>query len=233
MHARCAQLSPNDVLTLNKHWTCIECLAGILPFVNAPIPSTQLDNIPPQKMKPLPCTVCSKLGNRNKMQLCWLCDNLVHINCSLNSLGCKKCCNSIFPGNIVDDGNRKITTNLENIFNPYSNHHSATYVAEYSKELFDKDAWKGPAHLLETCKYTPSSRLKVKLNKQAQILSANIRSLTKNIDCIRDNLDFYNRFDILCFNETNCNPNSLPFAGKELTLEGFNEPILQKPVCGL
>ena len=49
------------------------------------------------------------------------------------------------------------------------------------------------------------------------------------MDRIRDNLEFYTNFDILCFNETNCNMNSLPFEGRELALEGFHEPILQAP----
>ena len=34
---------------------------------------------------------------------------------------------------------------------------------------------------------------------------------------------------MLCFNETNCNPENLPFGGTELGLENFHRPFFQSP----
>ena len=57
----------------------------------------------------------------------------------------------------------------------------------------------------------------------------NIRSLNGKITEIRDNVSHYAKFDVLCLNETNCDPKNLPFGGNELELEGFHAPILQAP----
>ena len=62
-----------------------------------------------------------------------------------------------------------------------------------------------------------------------EVFSLNIRSLHKNITDIRENLQQYNKFDVLCINECNCNAENLPFQGSELELEGFHPPFLQAP----
>ena len=46
---------------------------------------------------------------------------------------------------------------------------------------------------------------------------------------LRDSIEQYTKFDILCFNETNCLTENLAFQGKELELEGFHPPFIQAP----
>ena len=37
------------------------------------------------------------------------------------------------------------------------------------------------------------------------------------------------RSPVLCFNETNCDPDKLPFGANELNIVGFHPPIVQAP----
>ena len=46
---------------------------------------------------------------------------------------------------------------------------------------------------------------------------------------MRDEIDQYIKFDILCFNETSCDPDKSAGGIADFELEGFQTPILQKP----
>ena len=68
-----------------------------------------------------------------------------------------------------------------------------------------------------------------KTRSELTVFSLNIRSLTKNITRLTDNIEQYKSFDVIMLNETNCDPESL-FGGVDaLRLPGFHVPILQKP----
>ena len=64
---------------------------------------------------------------------------------------------------------------------------------------------------------------------ELRVLSLNIRSLKDKIPKIRENVDEYSKFDVLCFNEINCDPQKLAFGGTELALDGFHPPFRQPP----
>ena len=53
--------------------------------------------------------------------------------------------------------------------------------------------------------------------------------MNKNITKLRDDINMYRKFDVLCFNETNCNPDNLPGGANDLIIEGFHPPIVQAP----
>ena len=61
------------------------------------------------------------------------------------------------------------------------------------------------------------------------MFKVHINSLKSNLRKIIENIDHYKKFNVLCFNETSCNPDHLPFGINELNLDGFYEPVVQKP----
>ena len=230
-HAKCANLTPNDLKLLNncnqlKNWSCFSCNKTLIPFFDTHVgrPAPPLKSHA-QHSKIITCIVCSKIGNSNTMTPCWICDSKVHQKCSLNDLGCKGCFNDTFPGTITMCDSLR----LNDRFNPYCKKSTTTYVAEYGlHEPSESNSWDTQAQILNKCNYTSSSRFS-RNESQTHIFSTNIRSLIKSIDRFRENIDFYSKFDILCFNETNCNVANLPFQGNELALDGFHAPFLQAP----
>ena len=94
---------------------------------------------------------------------------------------------------------------------------------------FEQLAWSTCSDLLERCKYYEFNNINSTRPSELKILSLNIRSLNNKISSIRDELQNYAKFDILCFNETCCSIDCLPFGGNELELEPFYPPIMQSP----
>ena len=67
-------------------------------------------------------------------------------------------------------------------------------------------------------------------NTTLKVYSHNIRSLTKNIHKLRENIGTYDKYDILAFNETNCAVENFAHGIKDLMLEGFHEPLVKPPL---
>ena len=241
-HPKCVKpkkLNPSDVHELEysnslQTWTCFDCNQDMLPwsFFESNKQKQNNGKSTPQVTSTLrkTCTCCSKFGNAMKMQECWICEGFSHSRCSVGRLGCKDCLVSVFPGfNSNSDLLTVSRKNLE-IFNPYHRNHETNLIGERLEENeCDFNPWEACSDLLNSCKYYKRNEIKASKKHELQIYSANIRSLNKYFDNFRDGLDFYSKFDILCFNETNCDPTELPFKGQELSLEGFHPPITQKP----
>ena len=64
---------------------------------------------------------------------------------------------------------------------------------------------------------------------EINIFSLNIRHLYDKINKLRDGIDHYQKFDVLCLNECNLKLEKLPNGIEDISLEGFHEPILQPP----
>ena len=79
------------------------------------------------------------------------------------------------------------------------------------------------------CKYKQLKHVTVPKNNELNVLSLNIRSLNKNVQIINDNALEFQKYDVLCFNETNCNLDKLPNGIDDLNIEGFHPPIIQAP----
>lgn len=47
---------------------------------------------------------------------------------------------------------------------------------------------------------------------------------------MRENITFFENFDVLLFKETNCISKNLPNGIKDLELDGFYEPFVQDPI---
>ena len=67
-------------------------------------------------------------------------------------------------------------------------------------------------------------------SNELKVLSLNIRSLSKNIQGIKNEIEHYQKFDVLCFNETNCTIEKFPNGINDILLDGFHDPIIQAPI---
>ena len=177
------------------------------------------------------CHTCSKIGSR--MKVCSLCDNNSHKRCHSGDMGCKTCLREIYPGydlenyfTLTHDPNFSNTA----LFNPYDIGDYTNSIGISDSEdpdaLAEQEIWAPYSKRLISCNYVQPDSLTMNKEGELKTLTLNIRSVLKNITQIRDNMTFYNKFDIVCLNEAMCNNDLLPFEGKELMLENFHPPIV-------
>ena len=169
------------------------------------------------------------------MNVCCYCDRLSHERCSAGTLGCKSCLRDLFPG--YDVPARQLfanfySKNLENnvLFNPYSHDCQSNYIGDrLDTDEIDFNPWQNISNNLNNCKYYKIDEIKPSKDYELKVFSLNVRSLAGKIDEFRENIEIYTKYDVLCFNETNCDATELPFKGKELELDGFHPPLIQAP----
>ena len=220
-HYKCQQLSKRHIENIfdmenQNFWTCRSCTANIFPLINENIATTTSTT---EKIGNIKCNSCLKILGK-KHTKCDTCNELVHKRCSAGALGCKKCARETFPGYDY----------LTEIFNPFSHDSEINNIcASLTNEIQGTDLWNTISHNLENCKYTELKDISPSRDSELKVLSLNISSLKKHLHKIIDKIDQYQNFDVLCFNETSCDPEKLPFGATELTLEGFHDPVLQKP----
>ena len=163
---------------------------------------------------------------------CDVCSLKSHKRCFAGLFGCKSCARYIIPGYDVNNNELFCITGNNNArFNPFDsdcdlNNLGFTNVFDYSEEQED---WSFCSQLLNNCKYLEPSEIKHSRDSEIKIFSLNIRSLKDKMPTIIDNIDHFSKFDVLCFNETNCSILKLPFGGRELELGPFHPPIIQSP----
>ena len=158
-----------------------------------------------------------------------MCNGTVHKKCFRSELGCEKCCTENFAGynvthyELFDD-----YSPLNNIFyNPYNSTHLTNQIGEALDDAEQNGIWSETSEFLLKCKYKQLKDFGASNDGELQILSLNIRSLKKNISNIRENIEQYHKFDVLCFNETNCIFDKLPNGMDDIRLEGFHDPIVK------
>ena len=177
--------------------------------------------------------ICNKqCSNRaENFTFCQWCDLPCHTkNCYRSSLGCLNCCLEIIPGYLYEGHyfSNVILSNRISLFNPYDldsifnqigvdneNETENTYLSELSNVL-NRCSYKEPINV-------PSSQL-----NELRVFFLNIRSLSRHIDEGRENFSYSQKYDVLCFNETNCDVDQLPNGIENVIIDGFHEPILQK-----
>ena len=116
-------------------------------------------------------------------------------------------------------------------FNPYHRQHVMNSIGDALDENCEpnQEYWEGISNILINCEYRQTANAKMSAFDELKVFSINVRSLTKNIDHFREEVNFYNKFDVLCLNETNCIPDNLPNKTDDLLLDGFYEPLVQIP----
>ena len=241
-HYRCQKLSKAEAQHIvdnpsyRKIWTCHDCLKNMLPVDAC---STTL-RPKSQTTTPKPYETCASCTKKTyavgKMLACPLCELLSHKKCMIGQLGCIKCCESTIPGFHVYSyellGARAGFTNNKT-HNPYDRENIMNQIGDAFEDgdgvNEHESMWSGISQLLNNCKYIEPNKVVQTKHNELKILSLNIRSLSKNISVIAENLAHFHKYDVLMFNETNCNPEKLPNGADDLILEGFHPPKFSIP----
>ena len=243
-HPKCANLNPTDIahmqsLNILHMWTCYGCNIKILPNFLLDISQDKSECKSSTAESPVSngrsreqCATCHKVGNSVHLVTCDVCNLKSHKRCFAGLFGCKSCARYIIPGYDVNNNELFCITGNNNArFNPFDsecdlNNLGFTNVFDNNEEQED---WSFCSHLLNNCNYIEPSEIKQGRDSEIKIFSLNIRSLKDKIPTIIENIDHFSKFDVLCFNETNCSILKLPFGGRELELASFHPPIIQSP----
>ena len=237
-HLSCQKLTKADARLLidsDIPWSCRECIENVLP-VNACEKSKISTNNTAKKFK-IKCSSCNGFSySRQNVRTCGYCNNLVHLKCWNNSLGCNSCCENMIPGfhgysyELLGDPCLK----NNKIFNPYSRHHNTQLIGNIiDTEEQHNNFFSEVSELLISCKYKQPNIAKMPTNNELSVLSLNVQGLLSKMDELRENIVLYEKFDVLLFNETNFKPKKLPDGTSDITpitLEGFHDPIVQEPI---
>ena len=230
-HPKCNNLTRSDALCItsnNMPWMCKVCVCEIFPFGNIPQPKStisSIENSEPNKK----CNACRKTLGPMISKCIW-CTMACHTTCIKGDLGCLTCVADLIPGYTCS--NKDLTGTLfanNSLFNPFSPHSNSNQIGEPLDNLIEAEAWQHASECLIKCEYTSLNAIKPTKNSELKVLSLNIRSMNKNIADIRDEIDHYSKFDIICFNETSCIPEKLPGGTDDLLIDGFHPPIVQAP----
>ena len=237
-HGNCSNMLPSDIKILifydrYNSWICTPCCVDIFPFssTNEAVDTNHNRStirLPPQES----CHVCFKPG-RNMMK-CEVCTEPTHNSCFSGPIGCKSCMANAIPGFNVDNQDLFHTKTMHHshkLFNPFDTDSSIFKIgtADENEGAFEQDGWSTCSSLLNNCRYYELSSITKSRNSELKVFSLNINSLYSKISQIRDEINQYSHFDILCFNETSCNGYDLPFGGAELNLDYFHAPVISFP----
>ena len=236
LHPKCAGLTPSnishmDMLGILDTWFCHNCNVNIFPY-------NLLENFQNSKNadrchnKREHCTTCNKLGNINQLVACENCDLKSHKRCFAGVFGCKSCARNIIPGYDVNITELFGTFGKNNArFNPFDPECDLSNIGSTNifNDVEGHEDWSFCSQILNNCKYVDPDTIKCSRDSEIKIFSYNIRNLKDNIETINERIEHFSKFDVLCFNETNCSILKLPFGGKELELAQFHPPIIQAP----
>ena len=235
-HLKCQKLTKAEaskIISSQTSWTCYECVSDILPVSVAPNPKIPKSTVNKYKVK---CAACNGYSYTPKnVRVCQWCDSNVHVKCWNGSLGCKSCCESMVPGfNVYSHELNGIEYRKnDQMFNPYSSSHFAMQIGNVlDRDTEQNSVWSEISDFLISCNYknmTYSSK-DTPPDTELNIFSLNVQHLYNKIDHFREDIDYYQNFDLLCLNECNLKKDMLPNGTSDLLLEGFHEPIIQEPI---
>lgn len=98
----------------------------------------------------------------------------------------------------------------KSVFNPYNHEHNTNLIGDsIDREEQHTGIWNEISELLISCKYKQPKYVTSSKPNELNVLSLNIRSLAKHITTISDNIAEYQKYDVMCFNEANCNVDTL------------------------
>lgn len=231
-HLKCERLTKSDanyIKHLKIKWTCHQCLSEILP-INA----TKNKNTEKSLKVKIKCTSCNGFSYSQKnVRICGWCSGKVHAKCWNGELGCNSCCEEMYPGFKVYTYELCGIENFKNtcIHNPYSSAHFAMQIGGVLDNETENDStWSDVSNFLISCKYKEIKHINASTETELDILSLNVRHLHNKINTLREDIETYQKFDILCFNECNLKLDKLPHGIDDLILDGFYEPVIQEPI---
>ena len=116
------------------------------------------------------------------------------------------------------------------IFNPYSNTSRVNMIGDcIANEEENNTYWNELSEQLIQCRYKSPENIQQADAKELGVLALNIRSIHKNIQAINDRNTEFNKYDVICLNESCCNLEKLLNGIDDLIIEGFHPPIHQAP----
>ena len=227
-HPSCNKLTKSDALGImgsSQKWTCLKCNIELFPFINSVIPGSQKPRKRREASASANCGACNKRLGDQTLSCTW-CDMDCHKRCVKGQLGCLTCVTNIIPG-YQYTVHELLGTGFQNtsIFNPYAD----TNESDHSPDNNETEFWQEASACMLECNYRQHKSISISGRNDLKVFSLNIRSLNKNISRLRDDIDQYTKFDILCFNETSCNPDNAAGGIADFELDGFYTPILQNP----
>ena len=237
-HLKCQKLTKADanyLIHLNLDWICYECLASILPVNGCSAPKrSKASRIIGPKFK-IQCSSCNGFSyTPTNVRTCDWCENLVHAKCWNHSLGCTACCESMIPGFHAYTYELLGNPYMKNdkIYNPCNSGHYTQLIGDMFESNEGINDFQELSEILVNCKYKrpDQAHVTVPSDNELSILSMNIQTLSfSKIAHMRENIDYYEKFDALLFNETNCNVGKLPNGYNDILLENFHKPIVKSP----
>ena len=230
-HFSCNRLSKKDaehIVNSNIDWTCPSCIESILP-VNA---FSNSNHVAKPRFK-VQCEHCKGYAHKeSNVKTCHQCASKVHLKCFRHNLGCLKCCEDIIPG--YHCTTYELTGNYgplnKIVHNPYGVSDNSNCIGDnFESRDEHSELWSQVSDALINCKYQQLTNVKAPRKNELNILSLNIRSLYKYVGAIREEINQYTKFDVLCFCETNCIPDNLPNGVRDILIDDFYEPITSNP----
>ena len=242
-HYKCNNLSKNEAWELIRtnqmgNWSCQDCFAiwQALPqnYIDEPLFITDRPIRPPTTDGQLTdCPTCNRPCSTfsSKVSICSWCDRPCHNKCFKKSLGCTSCCNDIIPGYNCEAYQLNGAINHKNSsgFNPYTQSSLINQIGSRIENEEEAPVWAEIASKLNKCKYIDAKSISFSKNSELKTLSLNVRSLSKSITEIRENIDSFQKFDVLCFCETGIDVSNLPNGIDDITIDGFYNPLTTKP----
>ena len=234
-HFRCEGLSKleafNTISNVHSDWICRSCISAALPLNCFDITRRRNTELIGPKFK-VKCYSCDGYSyTPHNVKTCEWCSHQSHKKCMIGNLGCKKCCTDNFAGFSSTSwelfGGQPCN---DKIYNPYDPDKLINRIGNTLDNIDEGNSeWNDVSDFLLRCKYKLLKDVTSSNTEELSILSLNIRSLNKNVSIISDNMTQFSKFDVLCFNETNCDVSKLANGLSDLTLEGFHPPVLKAP----
>ena len=91
-------------------------------------------------------------------------------------------------------------------FNPYDPSHISNQIGDLLDDADrDNTIWNETSEFLYKCRYKQFKNFAHSTDGELQVCSLNIQTLLNKIPELRENVEDYQKFDVLCFSETNLN----------------------------
>ena len=231
-HYKCQKLSKSDVEVIIRtkyySWVCYECISNILP-INA---TSRRTNVLQEGPK-IQCNACKGFSHSvTNTKVCPWCEGVCHKKCIKGELGCMNCCDVMIPGyryyayELLDFSSWKNNA----IFNPYDTESNLNNIGDrISNEEENNEIWSDISEVMVQCKYRMAKNIPQTKGNELGVLSLNIRSIHKNLTNILDKNSEYDKYDVICLNETCTNVEKLANGLEDLLIEGFHPPVHQAP----
>ena len=239
-HYKCNNLSRKDAEDIladpsdMNSWVCQMCYRDIFPGLDTD--PEILNNYKAHRTTinvPI-CAVCDKKCSvsPNNFTKCNWCNRPCHSKkCHKENLGCINCCIAMIPGYSYEAHNLNgdpLPTRIS-LFNPYELDAMFNQIGNEADNEFDDTYLAELSNVLNRCSYKEPKNVPNVHQDELRILYLNVRSITRHMDECRDTFSYSKKYDVICFNETSCDVDQLPNGIDNILINGFHEPIMQKP----